>query len=54
MPNYHLYILYNGERPSNEKIRDLYYELSNDQSAVAQAHKRNMPYEDYVRMAKKM
>lgn len=48
MPNYHLYILYNGERPSNEKIKDLYYELSNEQSAVVQAHKRNIPYEQYV------
>lgn len=51
MPIYYLYILYNGERPSNEKIKDLYYELSNSNSVVVQAHKRNIPYESYVDIA---
>lgn len=48
LPVYHLYITYNGQRPSNDKIRELHYKLTNDNSIVYKAHKMNMPLESYV------
>lgn len=52
MPNYYLYITYNGQRPTNEQIKTLYYELTNDNSLVAKAHKKNIPYDLYVESLK--
>lgn len=48
MPRYSLYITYKGERPSNDKIRELHYKLTNGNSIVYKAHKMNMPLESYV------
>lgn len=47
MPAYYLYILYNDQRPSNENIKQLYYELSNENSLITKAHRNNMTYEMY-------
>lgn len=48
MPVYDLYITYDGQRPSNDKIRELHYILTNSNSIVYKAHKMNMPLERYV------
>lgn len=48
MPKYNLYITYKGERPSNAKIKELHYELTNINSSVSKAHKMNMSLESYI------
>lgn len=48
MPRYSLYITYKGERPSNAKIKELHYELTNINSSVSKAHKMNIPFEQYL------
>lgn len=44
-----LYITYNGERPTDEKINFLYNELTKETSVVTKAHKANMPVDMYIR-----
>lgn len=48
MPRYSLYLTYKGKRPSNDKIRELHYKLTNGNSIVYKAHNMNMPLERYV------
>ena len=48
MPMYALYITYKGKRPSNNEIKELYYELTNIKSDVYKAHQMNISYEDYL------
>lgn len=50
MPMYSLYITYKGEMPSNKEIKNLYFELVNENSIVTKAHKLNMPVENYIKM----
>lgn len=47
MPVYHLYITYNGQRPENDKIKELHYKLTNPNSPVRKAHEMNIPFEKY-------
>lgn len=48
LPIYHLYLTYNGQRPSNDKIEELYYQLTDTNSAVYKAHQLNIPFEQYA------
>lgn len=48
MPVYTLYITYKNERPNNSEIKRLCYELTNENSIVTQAHKKNIPVEEYI------
>ena len=45
---YALYITYKGERPDNDKIKELYEELTDENSIVTKAHMANMPVEAYM------
>lgn len=50
MPVYDLYITYNGQRPSNDKIWELYQKLTDSNSIVYKAHKMNMPIERFLKI----
>lgn len=51
LAKYYLYITYNGERPTNDQIKKLHLELTRSNSMIVQAHKINMPYEEYKEVA---
>lgn len=38
MPIYPLYITYNQQRPNNKEVKNLYWELTNENSIVTKAH----------------
>ena len=48
MPMYNMYITYKGENPSIEKIKELHFELTNENSIVTKAHKQGVPVETYM------
>ena len=50
MPVYALYITYNGQRPTDQEIKTLHYELTNPDSIVTKAHKMDIPVEKYTMM----
>ena len=49
MPIYPLYITYNQQRPNNKEVKNLYWELTNENSIVTKAHNMNVPVEDYIK-----
>lgn len=49
MPIYPLYITYNQRRPNNKEVKNLYWELTNENSIVTKAHNMNVPVEDYIK-----
>lgn len=49
MPIYTLYITYNQRRPNNKEVKNLYWELTNENSIVTKAHNMNVPVEDYIK-----
>lgn len=48
MPMYNMYITYKGKRPSNGKIKELHFVLTNEDSIVTKAHKQGVPVEAYM------
>lgn len=48
LPEYYLYIVYDGVKPTDIKIKQLHEALIGKTSIVSQAHRQNIPYEQYV------
>lgn len=48
MPMYELYITYRHHYPNHKEVKDLYWELTNENSIVKKAHNMGIPIEDYI------
>lgn len=45
---YPLYITYNGERPSNDEVKELHAKMTSEYSDVTRAHESGYTYEAYM------
>lgn len=48
MGMYALYLTYNGERPSNDKVKELHAKMTDKYSHVTRAHESGYTYEAYM------